>query len=594
MTNSSDRRIRTTSARRLLTAVGGGCLSFWLAGCAAPAARPAVAETSEQRDFRMKWWRDARFGLFVHWGPVSLRGTEIGWSRGGERRGTSHERGTVPVEIYDNLYRHFNPVRFNADEWVRIARDAGMKYLVFTTKHHDGFVNFDSRLTDYKITSWQSPYRRDIVRQLADACHKGGIGLGFYYSQPDWHHPDYRTANHAAYIRYMHGQLRELCTNYGKVDIIWFDGLGGTAQDWDAENLCAMIRQLQPGVLINNRCGLDGDFRTPEQTIGTFQKELPWETCMTIGGQWAWKPGDEIKSLTQCIHTLVRVVGADGNFLFNVGPMPDGRIEPRQADRLREMGQWLRSCGHTIYATRGGPVKWNRCVPAPHVSTHRGNTVYIHILEWPDDAVALPPLGKNVVASWLVTGGQVRVRQSEQGILLTVPPEYRREPDTIVGLELDGPAADIQPVGLPSGSLARGREASASNVYGQSATFGADKAFDDDMTTRWATDAGTKEAVLEVDLGAPCAVGRAEISEACGHRVQEFDLQARVDGEWKTLHTGTQLGAVAVLEFQPVTTRHVRLNIRKAKDGPTLWEFQLFPPGGSAATTAATTQTTRP
>ena len=182
-----------------------------------------------------------KFGLFVHWGPVSLEGTEIGWSRGGARRGTGGT-GEIPLDVYDNLYKKFNPVKFNADEWVRIAKAAGMRYLVFTSRHHDGFSKFDTKLTDYKITSPDSPYRKDIVKELADACHEGGPEVGLYYSQPDWHHPDYRTANHARYIEYMHGQVRELMTNYGRVDMLWFDGLGGTAKDWDAETLFKMIR----------------------------------------------------------------------------------------------------------------------------------------------------------------------------------------------------------------------------------------------------------------------------------------------------------------------------------------------------------------
>lgn len=387
----------------------------------------------------MQWWREARFGLFIHWGPVSLKGTEIGWSRGGERRGwRSGGKGAIPAEVYDNLYRQFNPVKFNADEWVQTAKDAGMKYLVFTTKHHDGFVNFDSKLTDYKVTSPQSPFRRDIVAELANACHNSGLRLGFYYSQPDWHHPDYHTENHARYIKYLHGQLDELCSNYGRVDIIWFDGLGGRAKDWDAENLFKLVRRRQPNVIINNRCGLRGDFGTPEQKVGAFQPHWPWETCMTLGTQWAWKPNDNIKSLQQCIQTLVRVAGGDGNFLFNVGPMPDGRIEPRQVRRLRQMGRWLKKYGESIYATRGGPFKpgdWG-------ASTHKGNRIYVHIMKWDGDSIKLPAISKSIVKNSVLTGGKARVKQTEWGIEISVPADYRKNIDTIVVLELDGPASE--------------------------------------------------------------------------------------------------------------------------------------------------------
>jgi alpha-L-fucosidase len=315
-----------------------------------------------------------------------------------------------------------------------------MKYLVFTSKHHDGFSMFDSKLTDYKITN--SPFRRDVVKELADACHKAGLKLGFYYSPVDWYHPDYRTENHARYIEFLHGQLREICSNYGKIDIVWFDGLGGTAQDWDSENLVKMIRQLQPHVIINNRAGLPADHDTPEQRIGRFQNDRPWETCMTICRQWAWKPDDQMKSLKECIQTLVKVVGGDGNFLFNVGPMPDGRIEPRQVQRLREMGAWLKEYGQSIYATRGGPF-----MPGPWgASTCKGSTIYIHVLNWPDEHLTLPPISKKIVTSSVLTGGAATVKQSSEAVEITVSKGDRLELDTIIKLELDGPAGEIAPV----------------------------------------------------------------------------------------------------------------------------------------------------
>ncbi|MCD6350548.1 MAG: alpha-L-fucosidase, partial [Armatimonadetes bacterium] len=309
-----------------------GLQGAWPAGAPAAAAESKPYLQAKAED--MQWWLDAKFGLFVHWGPISLLGKEISWSRG-ERPGIGGH-GPVPVDVYDNLYKRFNPVKFNADEWVALAKAAGMKYLVFTTKHHDGFCMWDTKTTDYKITN--SPFARDVVKELADACHRGGLRLGFYYSPPDFHHPDYRTKNHARYIKYMHEQLRELGSNYGRVDVLWFDGLGGSAKDWDADNLFRMIRSLQPHIIINNRCGLRGDFDTPEQRVGRFRLDRPWETCMTLGTQWAYKPHDRIKSLKQCVDILVNCVGGGGNLLLNVGPTPTGEIEPAQAERLREIG----------------------------------------------------------------------------------------------------------------------------------------------------------------------------------------------------------------------------------------------------------------
>jgi len=379
-------------------------------------------------------WRKLKFGLFVHWGPVSLKGTEIGWSRRGQRRGRGGT-GTVPLDVYDNLYKQFNPTKFNAEGWVDVAKAAGMKYLVFTTKHHDGFCNFDSKLTDYKITSPESPYGRDIVKQLADACRRGGLLWGVYYSQPDWHHPDYRGAKkaHQRYIEYLHGQMRELLTGYGKVSMIFFDGLGGKAEDWDAKNLIRMCRRLQPGVMINNRAGLPADFDTPEQRIGRMNTRRPWETCMTIARQWAWKPGDKMKSLKQCIDILVRVVGGDGNLLLNVGPMPDGRIEPRQVKRLKEIGVWLAKYGESIYDTRGGPFrpgKWG-------ASTHRGNTIYVHILDPGDGTITLPPINKKIISQKVLTGGTANLEQTDKSITISLGEDSQNEIDTIVVLTVE-------------------------------------------------------------------------------------------------------------------------------------------------------------
>lgn len=515
-------------------------------------------------------WREMKFGLFIHWGPVSLKGTEIGWSRGGERRGRSG-KGSIPAEIYDNLYRQFNPVEFNADEWVQVAKDAGMQYLVFTSKHHDGFSMFDSKLTDYKITN--SPFKRDVVKELADACHKAGLKLGYYYSPVDWYHPDYRTENHSRYIEFMHGQLREICSNYGKIDIIWFDGLGGSAKDWDSENLFKMIRRLQPHVIINNRAGLPADHDTPEQRIGKFQNDRPWETCMTICRQWAWKPNDKMKSLKQCIHTLVRVVGGDGNLLFNVGPMPDGRIEPRQVKRLREMGEWLNKHGESIYSARGGPF-----MPGPWgASTHKGNTIYVHVLDWPGDTLTLPPIPKKIVTKSLLTGGTASVRQTEEAIEISVPEANRHDLDTIVVLQLDGPAGEISPRALPSASLAFGKKARASNVFQNTAAHSPGKALDDNPATRWATDYGVKQAWLEVDLGKPVTFNRIKISEAY-ERVRKFELQYRNSDQWRTFAAGTTIGPQYSKQFKPVTARYVRLNLLDATQGPTIWEFQLLAP----------------
>lgn len=376
-------------------------------------------------------WQSWRFGMFIHWGPISIKGEEIGWSRQPGPDGNT-TRGSIPANVYDNLYKEFNPVKFDARQWARIAQEAGMKYVVFTSKHHDGFCEFDSAWTDYKSTGPACPFGRDAVADLAVACREAGLGFGIYYSQPDCHHPDYRTANHNRYLEYMHKQVRELLSKYGKVDVIWFDGLTGTAADWDAPRLVSMIRQLQPNILVNDRCGVSADFLTPEQTIGAYNTQQPWESCITIGNQWAWRPDDEMKSSRECIQTLIRCAAGDGNLLLNIGPMPSGEIESRQAERLKEIGRWLSQFGEGVYETRGGPFEPRQNV----LSTHRNGVVYIHMLESNAEPVVLPALPEKVVRGSVLTGGMVEVAQDDRQIVLKVTPEHRDEIDTIIKLEL--------------------------------------------------------------------------------------------------------------------------------------------------------------
>ncbi len=421
-------------------------------------------------------WQDMRFGMFIHWGPVSLTGQEIGWTRG----------EPTPAEEYDNLYKKFNPTKFDADRWVAIAKAAGMKYIVLTTKHHDGFCLWNSGLTDYNIT--KSPFQRDVVKELAEACKKQGMAFGTYYSICDWRHPDYplgspsgKTAKPAPnmdrYVQYLKGQLKELLTNYGPLTLMWFDGEWETP--WTHErgkDLAAFLYGLQPSLIVNNRVGKNregmagtsvgdeilGDYDTPEQTIGGFNMTRPWESCMTICNQWSWKPDDKMKTLPECLQTLIRTVGGDGNLLFNVGPMPTGEIEARQIERLKEMGAWLAKYGESIYATRGGPFK-----PAKHVvSTRKDNTIYLHILAWPKETLTLPALSAKIVGSSLLTGGQVRVVQTDAGVQIAVAKSDRQEIDTIVVLQLDKPAMDIAPIAVTDVGQARtkSKPAKASNV----------------------------------------------------------------------------------------------------------------------------------
>jgi alpha-L-fucosidase len=400
-----------------------------------------LKESPRQKAERLAWWREARFGMFIHWGPISLKGTEISWSRGGERRGIEG-KGEIPVEVYDNLYKEFDPVKFNADAWVSVAKAAGMKYMVLTAKHCDGFCLWHSKVDDYSIAN--TPFKRDVCGELSSAAHKAGMKIGWYYSPLDWRDPDSRTERNDIWVRKMQGHLRELLGNYGKIDLLWFDTDAGPAP-WDQANTYALVRTLQPALIINNRLDMgsrqdyenqiimpDADYATPEQHVGTFDDQHPWETCMTIGTQWSWKPNDTIKTADECIRILTQCVTGDGNLLLNVGPMPNGEIEPRQVAVLKEVGAWLSKYGESIYGTRGGPFKNGEWGGA----TRKGSVVYLHITKWKDGQVVLPKLEAKIKKASVLTGGKAEVKETGEGTVVKRPAGHEQKAVTIVKLEL--------------------------------------------------------------------------------------------------------------------------------------------------------------
>lgn len=522
--------------------------------------------------------------MFIHWGPVSLKGTEIGWSRGAQ----------VPAAEYDQLYQKFNPTAFDAAQWVRIAKDAGMKYIVLTTKHHDGFCLWDTKLTDYNIT--RTPFHRDVTKELAEACRQQGLVFCAYHSVCDWWHPDYplgspggstkkASPNMDRYNDYLKNEVAELVKNYGPLGILWFDG------EWEApwtvergQDLYRHCRSLQDSLIINNRVGKGregmegttaqtkdnpGDYDTPEQTIGRYQDQRPWETCMTICQQWAWKPNDTMKSLEDCVQALIRCAGGDGNLLFNVGPTPEGVIEARQVERLQGMGAWLRQHGTTIYGTRGGPWKSTSGL----VSTRRGSQVFLHVLKAPRADLQLPPLPRRITRASFNSGDRVAFTQSAEGIRLTIPKERLEPIDTIITLDLEGSAMTI-----PAVSLTPEVTATASNIFEkQDRNYGPQAAFDGDSETRWATDGGTRQAWIAAKYPTARTFSHVRIAEAAPYagRVQSFEFQYREGEAWKTLFSGSRLGERFEQDFAPITAREFRLNILQASEGPTLSEIEL-------------------
>ena len=574
--------MRTIVPAGVLAAVLTTLALLWTSATRADAPPKAKPQSLEH-------WREARFGMFIHWGPVSLTEKEISWSRANSNPKCPNQ-GVTPVAVYDNLYKAFNPTKFNAQQWVAIAKAAGMKYMVLTAKHCDGFLLWDSKVDAYNIM--HTPLHRDVCGELAQAAHEAGMGIGWYFSPMDWRDADFRTDRNAAFLARMQGEIRELLTNYGKIDVLWFDW-DGRKPTYDQATTYPLVRKLQPKIVLNNRLDLDegnsdrqirspyADFYTPEQSVGAYDDKCPWESNMTISrsGQWAWGGAkDGVKTFAQCMDMLIRCAGGDGNMLLNVGPMPSGEIAPEQVGRLREMGAWLAKYGASIYGTRGGPFRPGRF----GASTRKGRTIYLHVERWPGETLALPAIPARIVRGTALTGGAVAIKQTDRGIEVTLPAGDRQQIDTIIALELDRPASTIAPLAASnvSHSLAAGKKATASNAYRNMAEFGPAKAFDDNSETRWATDSGTKSAWLEVDLGKPVAIGRGVIEQAFPElqRVRKFAIEYWQDGRWQACYRGENLGATLEATFPPITAQRVRLNISEATDGPTIWEFELYPP----------------
>jgi len=425
---------------------------FTLATSCLKAQWAPLATDPDARD-RIQWWKDARVGLFMHWGIYSIpgRGEWVQWAE------------QIPTAEYAKLMAQFHPEHFSADKWAEIAKDAGMKYVVLTARHHDGFVLFDDPGSDF--TAVKSAAHHDFVADYVKAIRNAGLGVGLYYSPLDWRFPgfffpDLYMDSAIALREQYRRQIAELATHYGKLDILWFDGGGnewlgfGGVQfkghwsarpadqpyagrfDWQDDQVVGYLREKQPRIVINDRTNAPADFRSREGdgALGKFDNQTPWELCTTIvEGAWGYQAGAKVKPLDQILRLLIGTAGRDGNFLLNVGPRPDGEIDPGQVERLHELGEWLRQNGESIYGTRGGP--W---LPGEYgVSTHRGNHVYVHVLKIPESrTLVLPTLPTPVVKATELNGNSISYSQDGKSIVLKVPSVRADTIDTIIKIEL--------------------------------------------------------------------------------------------------------------------------------------------------------------
>jgi len=413
-------------------------------------AQMAYTPTPENLKAR-EWFQDSKFGMFIHWGVYSVLG-DGEWVMNNQR---------IDKQTYQKLPAFFNPIAYDPKEWVVLAKAAGMKYITITSKHHDGFAMWDSKLTDWDIAD-RTPYGKDVLKMLSEECKKEGIKLFFYHSHLDWFQENYFPRGNTGqtsgrpeggdwykYLDYMDGQLTELLTNYGEIGGIWFDGHWDKKDsDWRLEKTYSLIHNLQPASLIGNNHHLapfaGEDFQMFEkdlpghQTTGfnTEQKigELPFETCETMNNSWGFNLQDKnYKSTKNLIQYLIKAAGYNSNFLLNVGPMPNGKIQPEFVKTLKEVGTWMEKYGETIYGTRGGPVSprtWG-------VTTQKANKVYVHILSPEDNNLLIPDFGKKVKSITLFKSDtKIKFKQDTFGIAISVPDEVLDDTDTILVIEI--------------------------------------------------------------------------------------------------------------------------------------------------------------
>ncbi len=396
-----------------------------------PGRDPSGAAPTADQQRRMKWWHDAKFGMFIHFGLYAAHA----------RHEWAMENEAIPVAEYQKFTAGFNPAHGSARKWAQLAKAAGMKYMVLTSKHHEGFCNWDTKLTNYNAVNFGP--KRDVIKEYVEAARAEGLRVGFYYSLMDWHHPDGARcqddpAARRRFVDYTHGLIRELMTNYGKIDILWYDvSWPLDAEGWESEKMNQMVFGLQPDIIVNNRNRLAGDFSTPEQTIKAEAGGRAWESCMTLNDSWGYQRADDNwKDPRTVIRNLITCARDGGNYLLNIGPQPDGGIPPESVRILSAVGEWMNRNGQTIYAADICQTRTS----AYANFTRKGNTLYMHVFFWPGTDVSISGLKQKVLsAKILKTGAALTVSQDGFRTHITgLPATAPDSPVTTIVLECDG------------------------------------------------------------------------------------------------------------------------------------------------------------
>ncbi|GAA3576574.1 alpha-L-fucosidase [Snuella lapsa] len=542
----------------------------------------------------MKWFKDAKLGIFVHWGPALLKTNVLSWGRNGERPGAGKPAdGGVASDVYDNLYKEFNPVDFDADIWMRQVKSWGAEYIVFTAKHHDGFCFFDAKNTDHNIMN--TPFGRDICKELADAAHRSGVKLFWYYSQPDWSHPDcLREKHYENYLPYMKAHIKQLFSSYGKIEGVFWDHLATKYWQWNSYHLYKQMKTWQPGILTNSRMGFGwplenrGDWDDPEQSLGPVNHHRYWQANLTMTDKWLYSPKGPVKTAETVLGMLIQVAGNGGNLLLNLGPDGKGVFVAKEVEQVDKIGEWMKLYGHTIKNTRRGIY-----IGGDYgATTQTGNTLYIHVLEKfsenTEPVIVLPELPIKISAAKGVTEGFKTADVKQGKLMLYFEKEaFNKNLDNIVVLTLEEDPSLFErietwkaiPVSkkefkvLQSSSLKPKHNAeiiytTKGNVFSEGIH----------LKSWWEPAKGDETQTISLEFKTPKHIQTVLLSENMrSHSVRDFDLQTKdVNGIWKTVYNGKTIGEGLRIKCNGDLINGIRLKVNKSEYSTQITAFNVY------------------